>query len=196
MKFLYAVAIVTVASAASAAEIPAGTHLLLRVEHSVSTSTAKAGDGVHLRTVTPVSAGGRIVIPVGSYAQGVITHAKRSARIRGQAQLQIQLVTLMLPSGEVLKISPKTTSIEPDNSSPPARQALVPELSGPSLIGGGVLGPTLAGLAVGGKTGGRVALAAMVAAAVIPAIAARGKEVELHQGMAVDVVFDGAAVIE
>ena len=41
-----------------------------------------------------------------------------------------------------------------------------------------------------------MALAAMVAAAVIPAIAARGKEVELHQGMAVDVVFDGAAVIE
>src|SRR5690349_5965160 len=106
MKFSRTFVMAAVASVASAAEIPAGTHLLLRMEHSVSSRTAKAGDGVHLRTSVPLSAGGRIVVPVGSYAQGVISEVKRGKR----GELQIQLVTLMLPSGEVLNVSPKTLS--------------------------------------------------------------------------------------
>ena len=58
--------IAAVACTATAAEIPVGTHLLLRMENSISTSSAKAGDGVHLRTVTPISTNGKIVVPVGS----------------------------------------------------------------------------------------------------------------------------------
>ena len=77
MRFLRVLAIVAAASTVSAAEIPAGTHLLLRMEHSISSRTAKVGDGVHLRTSVPISAGGRIVVPIGSYAQGVISEVKR-----------------------------------------------------------------------------------------------------------------------
>src|SRR5438876_5262249 len=62
MKPFHVLAFAGLLSTASAAEIPAGTHLLLRMENSVSSRTAKAGDGVYFRTVTPLSAGGRIMV--------------------------------------------------------------------------------------------------------------------------------------
>src|SRR6185503_1981586 len=97
MNCFRALILTAAVSTAFAAEIPAGTHVLLRMEHSVSSRTAKAGDGVHLRTSVPISAGGRIVVPIGSYAQGVISEVHRGKR----PGLQIQLTTLLLPSGEV-----------------------------------------------------------------------------------------------
>ena len=37
-----------------AAEIPQGTHVLLRMVNSVSTRTAREGDHVYLRTASPI----------------------------------------------------------------------------------------------------------------------------------------------
>jgi hypothetical protein len=182
--------IAAVASTATAADIPAGTHLLLRMEHSISSNRAQVGDGVHLRTVTPLSAGGRVVVPIGSYAQGVVTQVKRSGRGHGQAGLQIQLVTLMLPSGEVLNISTRTSGLEPEEGTPGA-----PRRAG-ARPGGAMLGATLAGAVFGGLTGARIGMGVGIAAMVIPALVARGREVELRQGTAVDVVFDQPATIE
>jgi hypothetical protein len=62
--------------------------------------------------------------------------------------------------------------------------------------GGSLLGITLAGAIAGGQNGARIGLGVGVAAAAISAILARGKEVELRQGMALDVVFDRPATIE
>ena len=195
MKALLALALTAVVSIASAAEIPAGTHLLLRMEHSISSRTAKVGDGVHMRTSIPVSVGGRIVVPIGSYAQGVVSDVRHSKRGHGAADLQIQLVMLMLPGGEVFKISPKTTSMEPENAAV-TRQNREARPWSPGIAGASPVGLSLVGLILGGRVGAGVGLAAGAAAVVIPAIAARGKEVELRQGSAVDVVFDQPAVIE
>ena len=184
--------IAAVASTAHAAEIPAGTHLLLRMEHSISTRAAKPGDGVHLKTVTPINAGGKIVVPVCSYGQDLVTQAKRGGRVHGQAELQIQLVTLILPSGEVLKISPRTSSLETDEGTHPAQQRGTME----SQRFGGVLGFTLAGTIAGGRTGARIGSGAVIAKEVIFAILARGKEMELRKGTEVDVVFAQPVNIE
>ena len=45
-------------SVASAAEIPQGAHVLLRMENSVNTRTAKEGDFVYLRTAIPIANSG------------------------------------------------------------------------------------------------------------------------------------------
>lgn len=145
------------------------------------------GDGVHLRTSTPLGAGGKVVVPIGSYAQGVITDVKR----KGQAELQIQLVTLMLPSGEVFNVSPKTSSIELDKERPGATRREFGRFPGASP-----LGLTVAGAIAGGQIGARAGLAAGVAVIVISAIAGHHQEAELRQGAAVDVVFDLPAVLE
>ena len=174
-----------VAPLASAADIPAGTHLLLRMEHSVSSRTAKVGDGVHLRTSVPLSAGGRIVVPVGSYAQGVVSGIRRGRR----PQLQIQLVTLMLPGGEVLNVSSKASSGELAPGQPTSRQ-------GVGGIGTGPLGLAVAGAIAGGQVGARAGLGAGAAVVLISALVGQRHDVELRQGAAVDVVFDSAAALD
>jgi len=186
MKALLVLALAVV-STASAAEIPAGTHVLLRMEHSVNSRTAKVGDGVHLRTSVPISAGGRIVVPIGTYAQGVISEVQRGRH----SQLQIQLVTLMLPNGEVFHVSPKTSSAE---SAPNLAAASRPGLGG--FPGMGPLGLAAAGAIAGGQIGARAGLGVGAAVVIISAIAGHRQDVELRQGAAVDVVFEQPTVIE
>src|SRR5260370_993842 len=74
---------------AGAAEIPKGTHVLLRMLNSISTRTAAEGTQVYLQTVTPVAINGEIVLPPGTYVQGSVSHAKRSGRVKGRAELGI-----------------------------------------------------------------------------------------------------------
>ena len=84
-------------SGAAASEIPQGTHVLLRMVNSVSTRTARPGDRVYLETASPITAGGRIAVPVHSYVQGVVTHSKRAGRVRGKAQLAVRRATPPTP---------------------------------------------------------------------------------------------------
>src|ERR1700704_7031871 len=87
---------------ALAADIPQGAHVLLRMENSINPRTAQEGDFVYLRTASPIAADGQIVVPVGSYVQGVISHTKRSGRVSGRAELGIRLDTLTLAGGKTL----------------------------------------------------------------------------------------------
>jgi hypothetical protein len=192
MKPFRALAFAAFISTASAAEIPAGTHLLLRMENSVSSRTAKAGDGVYFRTVTPLSAGGRIVVPPGSYAQGIVTRAERGKRAHGQAGLEIQLVMLMLANGEVITASSRTASIASEGASKGQWDAgVIPPIPFKSVFGAAAVGAI-----AGGRTGSGIGMAAVGAAAVISSIVARGHEVELRQGTNVDVAFDRPVVFE
>jgi hypothetical protein len=51
--------------------VPEGTKIPLRLENAISTKSARPGDGVYLRTVFPVTVDNTMVIPVGTYVQGV-----------------------------------------------------------------------------------------------------------------------------
>ena len=101
---------------AVAAEIPPGAHVLLRMENNISTRTAQEGDYVYLRTASPVSVDGQIVLPVGTYVQGVVMHAQRAGRIHGKAQLAIRLETFTLADGRVLRMAPKLASVDSEDS--------------------------------------------------------------------------------
>ena len=100
----------------AAAEIPQGTHTLLRLENSLSTRTAREGDYVYMRTASPIAANGQIVVPEGSYVQGVVTHSVRSGRVKGKAELAIRIETLTLPSGKVIALSPRLSSVDSEGT--------------------------------------------------------------------------------
>ena len=110
MKALICISLL--AFAASAADVPPGTHLLLRMMNSINTRTAAEGDQVYLQTASPIAADGRVLIPTGSYVQGVVTHTKRSGMVAGRAELGIRRETLTLPGGKALKISPRLGSVD------------------------------------------------------------------------------------
>jgi len=191
------------ASVAPAAEIPQGAHVLLRMENSLSTRTAKEGDFVYLRTAVPIASAGEIAVPAGSYVQGVVTESKQSGRVKGRAQLAIRLETLTLASGKVYKFSPHVSSVDagetgqkvvgsenaieqaPSKGQDTERIAI---LAGSGAGIGGIADRSWKGAGIGAGVGSAVGLATV--------LLTRGKEVELRQGSTLDVVFDRPVSLE
>jgi type IV secretion system protein VirB10 len=79
--------------------VAAGTHIPLKLTQTISTKTARVGDGVYAETTFPITQDDRMVIPAGTYVQGRITNVKRAGRVKGLAELQIHFTTLIFPSG-------------------------------------------------------------------------------------------------
>jgi hypothetical protein len=188
---------------AAAVEIPRGAHVLLRMENSINTRTAQAGDFVYLRTASPMSADGQIIVPSGSYVQGVVTQAKQSGRVHGRAELAIRLESLTLASGKVYRISPHLASVDagdtgqkvtgPENSVEQAPEhgqdaARIAILAGSGAAIGGLTDRSWKGAGIGSGAGAAVGLATV--------LLTRGKEVELRQGATLDVVFDRPVALE
>ena len=191
------------ASGLKAVEIPQGAHLLLRMENTLSTRTAQEGDYVYLKTASPITADGQIIVPVGSYVQGVVAQSKRSGRVSGRAQLAIRLETLTLTQGKVVKFAPHLSSVdsagsgqkvvgkenvveqEPSRGKDAERIAI---LAGSGASIGGIADRSWKGAGIGAGAGTAVGLASV--------LLSRGKEVELRQGSTLDVVFDRPVAIE
>jgi hypothetical protein len=84
--------------------VPAGTKVLLELRSAVNTKSAKAGDGVYLSSVFPVTVGNRVMIPVGVYVQGVVDHVTHPNRGAGKAQLDMHFTSMIFPNGTVVEI--------------------------------------------------------------------------------------------
>ena|SRR5579872_23552 len=180
-----------------AAEIPPGSHILLQMVNSVSSRTAREGDYVYLTTASPVVVDGKIVVPTGSYVQGVVSHSKRSGRMAGRAMLGIRLQNLTLPQGQTFKFSPRLSSVDSEGSGQKvegkenqvqqgrdiAQDAeRIAILAGTGASVGGLTDRAWQGAGIGAGIGGAVGLAT--------ALVTRGKEVDLRRGTTLDVVFD------
>jgi hypothetical protein len=181
---------------ASAEEIPAGGHLMLRMVNSITTATAQEGDYVYLTTATPVSSDGRIVVPVNSHVQGVVASVKRSGRVSGRAELAIRLETLTLPSGKVLKFAPKISSVDAEGTEQKLERqentirqgsdvgrdaARIAIIAGSGAITGGIVDSGWKGAGIGAGAGAAVGVATTMLT--------RGREVQLRQGASLDVTF-------
>jgi hypothetical protein len=190
-------------SASTAAEIPQGAHVLLRLENSLNTRTAQAGDYVYLRTAVPIASAGEIAVPAGSYVQGVVSETKRSGRVKGRAQLAIRFETLTLASGKVYKFAPHVSAVDAgeagqkvvgaENSieqAPGRGQDFerIAILAGSGAGIGGIADRSWRGAGIGAGVGSAVGLATV--------LLTRGKEVELRQGSTLDVVFDRPVSLE
>ena len=186
-----------------AAEIPQGAHALLRLVNSVTTRTAREGDYVYLRTASPIVVNGQIVVPAESYVQGVVSHAQRSGRVKGRAELGIRIETLTLASGKVVQVAPHLASVDSEGSEQKVvtdenqvRQggnlgsdaARIATLSGTGAAIGGLADRSWKGAGIGAGAGGVVGLASV--------LLTRGREVELRQGSTIDVVFDRPVSVE
>ncbi len=79
--------------------VDTGTRVPLSLINSVSTKNAVVGDRIYLESVFPILAGGRIVIPPGSYVAGTITDIKRPGRVKGRGEFHLRFDSLTLPNG-------------------------------------------------------------------------------------------------
>lgn len=202
-------ALALTAATCFAAEIPTGSHVLLRLQNSVNTRSAQPGDYIYFQTTTPISSNNQIVVPAGSHVQGVVVAADRGGRVKGRAQMGIRLETLTLPSGQQYKIQPRVASSEGNETTQRVadREGTIKQGSNvesdiartATFAGSGAV----IGLFVGSwnnvsRSAGSYAQSAGIGAGVGAAVGVatamftRGKDVELRQGSGIDIVFDRA----
>jgi hypothetical protein len=181
----------------AAAQIPKGSHMLLKMVNSVSTRTAREGDYVYMKTATPVVVNGEFLIPVDSYVQGVVASTRRSGRVSGRAELGIRIENLTLPSGTVLQVSPHLRSVDSDGTEQKVESGestvqqggtkgadakTVATIAGAGGAIGGITDRSWKGAGIGAGAGSAIGLAYV--------LLSRGREVELKQGSTLDVVFE------
>jgi hypothetical protein len=192
----------TVLGIISAAQIPQGTHLLLRMVNSVTTRTAREGDRLYMRTASPVIVNGQFVVPVDSYAEGTVSRSVRSGRVKGRAELGIRIDSLTLPNEKTIRVSPRLSSVDSAGTEQKvdreneikqggtkekdAKTVGVIAAEGAAI--GGLAGRSWKGAGIGAGIGSAVGLATT--------LLTRGREVELPQGSTFDVVFDRAIAIQ
>jgi len=191
------------AASACAAEIPRGTHVLLRMVNSISTRTAREGGFVYLRTATPILSDGSIVVPAESYVQGVVSRSRPSGRVSGRAELGIRLETVTVPAGKSFKFAPRLASVDAGDSGQQvdARESAIKQggtkeqdLQRIAITAGS--GAAIGGLADHSWKGAGIGAAAGSAVGIATALLTRGREVDLRQGMTLDVVFDRTVPLE
>jgi len=167
------------------------------MENTITTRTAKPGDFVYLRTAMPVAAGGRVLVPAGSYVQGTVVSAVRPGRVKGRGELAIRLETLTLPSGAAHKIGPRLSAVDAgqhaqevsgdentikQGGSQGQDAGRVAILAGSGAAIGAMVDNSVKGGGIGAGAGAAVGLATVMLT--------RGKEIELRQGSTLDVTFD------
>lgn len=181
--------------------VPAGTKLLMSLKSGINTKTARAGDGVYLETSFPVTQNNRIVIPPGTYVQGVIDNIQRPGRVRGRAQILFHFTTLIFPSGYTVSVPGAVNDVPGiDNGKVKGKEGTV-EASGQkakdagtiasasgtgAIIGG--LSRGLKGAGMGGLIGGGVGLAEV--------LLGRGDDLKVPQGSSVEMVLQRPLQLE
>ena len=186
-----------------ASEIPAGTHVLLRMTNSVNTQTARQGDYVYMETASPIAVAGAILVPVHTYVQGQVAEAKSSGRVKGRAEIAIRLDTFTMPGGKIIKINPHLSSVDANDSAQKAvRDENMIQQGGQKMVDTGRIailagsGAAIGGLADRNWKGAGIGGAAGAAVGLATVMMSRGHQVDLRQGTTLDVVFDRPVTIE
>jgi hypothetical protein len=185
-------------SAAKASDpiiVPAGTHFPLVLHNGISTRDAQPGTQVYLETTFPVVVNDRVVIPVGSYAQGEITEAKRPGKGKGGAEVRMRLTTLILPNGYTVKLDGVPTNADNGNGAYASKEGgQINKDRDKGADAGTVITTTGAGAGIGAVAGGArgagIGAGIGAAAGLAAVMMARGPDLELPRGSTVDIVLD------
>lgn len=186
---------------ASTITIPAGTRIPLSLKQAISTKTAKEGDAVYAETTFPFALNDRIVVPVGTYVQGKISHVKRGGRVKGRAEILIHFTSLVYPSGYTVMLpgsvenvpgAEKSTvkdsegTVQQDRDTGKKVKTAAESATTGALIGAIAHGGK--GAAIGGGIGGAAGLAV--------AMLTRGNDVRLEPGTSIEMEIQRDVVLD
>ncbi len=82
--------------------IPAGTHLALVLTQPVQTRYIRRGDDIYAQVTSPVDAENQVVIPPGTFVQGMVDKTERRG---GRGELRLQSMSITFPDGYVTPIA-------------------------------------------------------------------------------------------
>lgn len=175
--------------------VPAGTHMPFILHNGISTRDAQPGTQVYLETTFPVVVNDRVVIPVGSYAQGEITEAKRAPKGKGGAEVRVRLTTLILPNGYTVKLDGMPTNADNGDGAYASKEGgQINKDRDKGADAGTVITTTGAGAGIGaiaaGAKGAGIGAGIGAAAGLIGVMMTRGPELELPRGSTLDMVLN------
>lgn len=108
--------------------LPAGTRAELALTGPVWARTAKTGDPLYTQVDFPVTAGGRVAIPPGTFVQGRILSVTRPTRRSARAQIQILFNKIIFANGYVIVLpeAPAMPAFAGPEANTPASSAEAP----------------------------------------------------------------------
>jgi len=180
--------------------VETGTQVPLSLINTISTKHSTVGDRVYLQTSFPILAGGRIVIPVGSYVAGTVTQLKKPGRVKGRGEVYVRFDSLTLPNGVTRDFRARLSGMDGQgagdldksegkvtgegNKAGDARTVGEAAGAGASVgtIAGSAAGHVLMGAGIGAAAG--------AAAGLIGVLATRGPDAVLSRGTTVEMTLD------
>jgi hypothetical protein len=144
------------------------------------------------------------MIPAGTYVKGVVDESKRAGRIKGRAELQFHLTTLIYDNGYTLQLAAAVEQVPGGGESGVKEPGTVthnPEKGadlkriGEAAATGGQIG-ALAGAASGSFRGFGVGGLSGIAAGTLIGLLARGSDVRFDIGSGVEVSLNRAIGID
>ncbi len=188
---------------ADAYTLAAGTRIAVVLKHAITTRSARQDDPVYAETTFPVVSNGHIVIPAGTYVQGVIQRSQRPGRVKGRGELVIHFNTLIFPSGYTLLLPGSIDSIPgADQTDMKDKKEGTVESQGnkgkdagtivTAAGTGAVLGAAVARSARGAGVGGLLGAGVGIASVLLT----RGPDVRIESGTLVDMVLEREIIVE
>ena len=181
--------------------VPAGTKVPLTLTQGITSKTAKEGDPVYAQTAFPVTQNNRIVIPAGSYVQGVVRRVVRPGRVKGRAELQMNFTSMIFPNGYTVLLPATVQGV-------PGSQDVDTKGSEGTIQGQGSKGKDAATIAKtagagagigaisGGGKGAGIGAAAGSALGIATVLLTRGPEIQLNPGSSVEMVLERDLTLE
>jgi hypothetical protein len=180
--------------------VDTGTRVPLSLINSVSTKNAVVGDRIYLESVFPILAGGRIVIPPGSYVAGTITEIKRPGRVKGRGEFHLRFDSLTLPNGTTRDFRGQIAGLDGRSSDELDRKEGTIRSEGNKAGDVRAVGETAAaGASIGALAGSAAGAAGMgaaigagagAAAALMGVMFTRGPDAVLAKGTTIEMILD------
>jgi hypothetical protein len=149
----------------NAADIPAGTHVTVRLGSTISSGTAHAGETWRGIVVRDVVVNGHTVAKSGDEVTGKVTSAKSSGRLHAPGQLTLRLTSI---------------NGQPVSSTAYYRKGKSHTKSNVTKIGGGTAAGAVIGALAGGGKGAAIGAAAGAGAGTGLAAATGKQEAVIH----------------